>query len=65
MHREIIQGHKEGNVIQQPIESSKHNEQIKSLFELRATYYNGLVYKNQCKKLNQFLTVCKGHHNIG
>jgi hypothetical protein len=20
--------------------------------------------KNQCKKLNQFLTVCKGHHNI-
>jgi hypothetical protein len=47
MHREIIQGHKGGNVIQQPIASFKHNEQIKSLFELRATYYNGLVYKNK------------------
>jgi hypothetical protein len=22
-------------------------------------------YRHQCKKLNQFLTVCKGHHNIG
>jgi hypothetical protein len=44
------------------------------LFEGRLTKTDGTAYanadavaltNNSVKKLNQFLTVCKGHHNIG
>jgi hypothetical protein len=51
------------------LEQQMHRGHTPVATELQETDENlqfmTVVDNNQCKKLNQFLTVCKGHHNIG